>query len=133
MQTNRTLPLWGFLVGAAGLAQAQEQQAGQPGEEVEEFVVTGSYIPRLSQFDAPAPLTTIGRASTNLIELTDTYCSAEHARVVWRDGQWWLEDRDSRNGTRLNEEIVDVPVVLSAGDVIRIGHAQMRFETDASL
>ena len=54
MQNNRTLPLWSFLVVGSGLAQAQEQQ---PGPADEEFVVTGSYLPRLSQFDAPAPLT----------------------------------------------------------------------------
>jgi outer membrane receptor protein involved in Fe transport len=61
MQNHRALPLSGVLVVAAGLAQAQEQQAEQQGEQIEEIVVTGSYIPRVSQFDAPAPLTTIGR------------------------------------------------------------------------
>jgi pSer/pThr/pTyr-binding forkhead associated (FHA) protein len=77
------------------------------------------------------PFTTIGRASSNLIELSDTYCSAEHALVLWRNGQWWLEDRDSRNGTRLNGDVVESPVILSAGDMIYIGRAQMRFESEA--
>ena len=71
MQTNRTLPLWGLLVGAAGLAQAQEQPPAPSGEEPEEFVVTGSYIPRLSQFDAPAPLTTIGREDLAALGATE--------------------------------------------------------------
>lgn len=78
------------------------------------------------------PFTTIGRAPTNQIEIADSYCSAEHALVSWHDGQWWLEDRDSRNGTRLNDEIIDSPVILSAGDHIRIGRAQMRFEVDTT-
>jgi hypothetical protein len=78
------------------------------------------------------PFTSIGRAPTNAIELADSYCSAEHALVLWRDGQWWLEDRDSRNGTRLNGETIDSPVVLSAGDLIHIGRAQMRFEVGAA-
>ena len=76
------------------------------------------------------PFTSIGRAPTNLIELADTYCSAEHALVLWRSGQWWLEDRGSRNGTLLNGEPVETPVILSAGDVIRIGRAHMRFEVE---
>ena len=77
-------------------------------------------------------LTTIGRASSNTIELTDTYCSAEHALVAWRGSQWWLEDRGSRNGTLLNDISVDTPVVLSSGDVIRIGRVRMRFDVEES-
>jgi len=76
------------------------------------------------------PYTSIGRAAGNTIELTDTYCSAEHALVVWRDNQWWLEDRDSRNGTLLNDVSVDTLVVLSSDDVIRIGRVSLRFETE---
>src|SRR5688500_7817517 len=34
--------------------------------------------------------TTIGRAPTNTIQIDDTYASGEHARVLWRRGQWWL-------------------------------------------
>jgi outer membrane receptor protein involved in Fe transport len=61
MQRKRTLLMSGFLLGCASLAQAQQQQAEPSGEDIEEFVVTGSYLPRLSQFDAPAPLTTVTR------------------------------------------------------------------------
>jgi outer membrane receptor protein involved in Fe transport len=61
MQSHRTLLVLGSLVGAAGLAEAQEQAAPPAAEGIEEFVVTGSYLPRLSQFDAPAPLTTVTR------------------------------------------------------------------------
>jgi hypothetical protein len=76
------------------------------------------------------PYTTIGRAPANHIEIADSYCSAEHALVLWRNGQWWIEDRDSRNGTQLNGEIIGAATVLSPGDVIRIGRAQLRFEAD---
>ena len=74
------------------------------------------------------PYTAIGRAPSNTIELPDTYCSAEHALIVWRNNQWWLEDRDSRNGTMLNDVSIDVPVVIGAGDVIRMGRVRMRLE-----
>ncbi len=76
------------------------------------------------------PITSIGRAPTNTIELADTYCSAEHALVVWRNNQWWLEDRGSRNGTLLNDVAVDAPVIIGAGDVIRIGRVRLRFEVE---
>ena len=73
-----------------------------------------------------AAFTTIGRAESNTITIADPYASGEHALLAWRSGQWWLEDRDSRNGTLLNDLPVDAPVVISHGDVIGIG--QMRFQ-----
>ncbi len=93
-------------------------------------VLEGADGPANGTAYALKPFTSIGRAPTNLIELPDSYCSAEHALVLWRNGQWWLEDRGSRNGTLLNGDWVEKPVILSAGDVIRIGRAHMRFEVD---
>ena len=76
------------------------------------------------------PLTTLGRAPTNTIVLEDAFCSLEHAQIVWRGGQWWLEDRRSSNGTRLNDEPIHEPVVVSSGDVIGVGRVQLRLELD---
>ena len=74
------------------------------------------------------PFTTLGRGPANTIIVPDTFASAEHALISWRSGQWWLEDLSSRNGTRLNDEPVTAPVVLSAGDVIGIGQVQFKFQ-----
>ena len=74
------------------------------------------------------PFTTIGRSDNNSIMITDPYASGEHALLTWRNGQWWLEDRDSRNGTLLNDMPVDTPLIISHGDVIGIGQMQLRFE-----
>ncbi len=76
------------------------------------------------------PLTTLGRAPTNTIVLEDAFCSLEHAQIVWRGGQWWLEDRHSSNGTRLNDDPIREPVVISSGDVIGIGRVQLRLELE---
>jgi hypothetical protein len=67
------------------------------------------------------PLTCLGRAPTNNIIIDDTFASGEHAQVILRDGRWWLEDRNSRNGTTLNELIIHQPVVITGGDIIGIG------------
>jgi pSer/pThr/pTyr-binding forkhead associated (FHA) protein len=74
------------------------------------------------------PLTTLGRAESNSIALGDPYASSEHALVAWRNGQWWLEDRDSRNGTLLNDFLVEEPLVISHGDIIGIGQMRFKFE-----
>lgn len=74
------------------------------------------------------PITTFGRNSRNSIVLHDSYVSSEHALLAWRDGQWWLEDLGSRNGTVLNDAPLTDPTVISAGDVLRIGGVQLKLE-----
>jgi len=76
------------------------------------------------------PLTSVGRAPTNTIVLDDTFCSQEHALLTRRGGQWWLEDRNSSNGTLLNGEPVREPTVISSGDVIGIGQIQLKLELE---
>lgn len=75
-----------------------------------------------------SPFTTLGRSDANTIKVNDTYASAEHALIAWRGGQWWLEDRGSRNGTLLNEVPVEEALIVSHGDVIGIGQLRFKFE-----
>jgi hypothetical protein len=75
-----------------------------------------------------APVTSIGRAARNTLTLDDGYLSNEHALITWRNGQWWLEDRDSRNGTFLNNMPVHDAVVLATGDLITLGETELRVD-----
>ena len=75
-----------------------------------------------------SPFTTIGRSDANTITISDPYASAEHALIAWRNSQWWLEDRDSRNGTLLNSIPVEEPIIVSNGDIIGIGQIRLKFE-----
>ena len=76
------------------------------------------------------PLTSLGRAPTNTIVLNDTFASGEHALVTLRGGQWWLEDRNSSNGTVLNGYRIQEAVVVSAGDIISVGQVDLKLELD---
>ena len=67
------------------------------------------------------PIVTLGRAGSNAIIVNDDFASAEHARIMLDGGKWWLEDRGSRNGTRLNGDIVTRRTILADGDLIGIG------------
>ncbi|MCS7177793.1 MAG: FHA domain-containing protein [Anaerolineae bacterium] len=73
-------------------------------------------------------VTSLGRAPTNTVVLADPFVSARHALIFWREGQWWLEDQGSRNGTMLNDEPVTRPTIVGAGDRIGIGSVVMRME-----
>ncbi len=74
------------------------------------------------------PVTSIGRSPTNTIPIPDAYASAQHALLTWREGQWWLEDWDSRNGTLLNGTRINSPTVVSTGDVIGVGRIQLKLD-----
>ncbi len=76
------------------------------------------------------PITSLGRSPTNTISITDNFASSEHALVTLRQGQWWLEDRNSRNGTLLNNMPVKQAVVIAEGDVIGIGQIRLRLDLE---
>ncbi len=76
------------------------------------------------------PLTSLGRAPTNTVHLADSFASNEHALITYREGNWWLEDRDSSNGTFLNGSRVREPVILSSGDLIGIGRVTLRLQLE---
>jgi hypothetical protein len=74
------------------------------------------------------PITSLGRSPANTVIIPDAYASSEHALLVYRGGQWWLEDRGSRNGTTVNAVAINGPTVVSAGDIVGIGRVELKLE-----
>jgi pSer/pThr/pTyr-binding forkhead associated (FHA) protein len=65
---------------------------------------------------------TLGRSPGCAIYLEDdTFTSSVHARVYRRNGELWLEDLRSTNGTFLNDSKVSEPTRIQRGDRIKIG------------
>ena len=73
--------------------------------------------------------TTIGRQPTCGIVISDPSISRVHAEIVRRDGEWWLIDKGSTNGTTLNGSPVIEPLALNHGDSIVFGSVAVRFES----
>ena len=69
----------------------------------------------------------VGRADACQIKLSDTYVSSFHARIFSRDGEWYVEDLGSTNGTYMNQRRVTSPVEVRAGDRIRVGKTTLEF------
>jgi hypothetical protein len=65
---------------------------------------------------------TLGRAAGCQVTIDDTYASQLHARVFLRDGQVYVEDLGSTNGTYLNRRKVTGPMHLQRGDKLQIGN-----------
>lgn len=123
------LLLWRDLHRPDEVAQAAPRRYGR-------LVVVAVGAPEEAAEDVPGvgaafplrPVTSLGRSSVNTIVTPDAYSSSEHALLIYRDGQWWLEDRGSRNGTTLNSVTINSPTVVSAGDIIGIGRIQFKLE-----
>jgi hypothetical protein len=70
--------------------------------------------------------TVIGRVDGDIKFPHDGYMSSRHARIIQRNGRFFLLDNNSRNGTfvRIHQE-----VELHPGDVVLVGKQLFRFET----
>ena len=67
----------------------------------------------------------IGRGSDCQIRLDDDYSSTRHSRVFMSEGEWWVEDLGSTNGTYLDGQRVTRPVPAEIGGSIRIGRTTL--------
>ena len=75
------------------------------------------------------PITTLGRAATNSVSINLGFVSAEHARIIYRDGSLWVEDLHSHNGTYVDGAKVSGPVAVSPGSILQIGDTRFKFTT----
>ncbi len=75
--------------------------------------------------------TTIGRAKDNIIQILDKYISSQHSKIIKDEGEYFLEDRGSVNGTYLNSTRIEDVVKLKNGDRIGLGQIEFLFVKEA--
>jgi len=102
----------------------------QPAATVGALVVLKSPALEVGErYELDSTALTVGRGSPNDIELhDDEFASARHVRIEPRRDGVWVEDIGSTNGTFVNGAQLDRPRRLTAGDVIRVGETDLRFE-----
>jgi len=61
------------------------------------------------------------------LEIPDAWLSAAHARLFRRDGEWWIADALSTNGTRVNGRPC-AEARLQDGDLIQAGRTLFQFQ-----
>lgn len=71
---------------------------------------------------------TLGRGDVE-VKLEDPFASGRHAQISRSGSTLVIEDLGSTNGTYLNEELLQGPAPLHAGDRIRIGDSTFIFQT----
>ena len=78
----------------------------------------------------PGATVPVGRVAADGILVRDDRCSRIHCEFYLQGETWFLRDRGSRNGTRLNGERIQVAVPLKNGDIVRIGDTKLMFTQD---
>jgi hypothetical protein len=76
---------------------------------------------------APEQTFGIGRDASNDLAIPSKRCSRQHARIVWVDGDPWLEDLGSHNGSFLDGKRIEGLRRLRSGQRIAIGPVQISY------
>jgi serine phosphatase RsbU (regulator of sigma subunit) len=86
-----------------------------------------------TDYDLDGPEIVIGRGAGAGIVIADSRVSRQHARLVLRDGVWWVEDMGARNGALLDGTRVQGAARLRFGARLEIGDSVLRLigEPDA--
>ena len=107
-------------------AAAPSRKRGQRGPKT--LVVTAGPLTgtKITLGDQPI---LIGRADDSTLVLTDDFASSRHARLTNRGGQWYVEDLGSTNGTYLDQQRVQGPLLVGPGQPIRIGQTALELRT----
>ena len=71
------------------------------------------------------PEVLLGRDPACELRLEDEAISARHAKFSFHHGQWWIEDLHSHNGTTLNRVRLTTAAVLTNGDEVQCGQANL--------
>jgi pSer/pThr/pTyr-binding forkhead associated (FHA) protein len=67
-------------------------------------VVKSNFFMPQTQWELEPGEYILGRYPTNDIVIPDPYVSRRHARIFYKDGEWFIEDLDSTNGTIVGNE-----------------------------
>jgi pSer/pThr/pTyr-binding forkhead associated (FHA) protein len=106
----------------------KQQKLAKPGRRQLRLVITEGALAGTTLALGDAPVT-IGRGDGCTLVLDDDFVSTHHARLVPRDGAWFVEDLGSTNGTYLDRTKVTDPTPVPAGRSVRIGRTVMEIRS----
>jgi Nif-specific regulatory protein len=72
----------------------------------------------------------VGRSPKNRIVLADDLSSRDHAELAFAEGEWYVRDLGSTNGTKVNGRVVRGDQALEPGDRVQFGSTRFRFVHD---
>ena len=66
------------------------------------------------------------REDCDIILPYDSQISRQHARLLNKDGQWFVQDLGSRNGTHIGKQKIDAITPLEPEQMFRVGRTWIR-------
>jgi pSer/pThr/pTyr-binding forkhead associated (FHA) protein len=105
---------WAFVSLWRDIKQQGDLLATRKTPPISITIDRGELGPQMRHFVLPE--VTIGRDPACECPVDDEAISARHARLSYHHNQWWLEDLNSTNGTRLNQEKLSMPTVVISDD-----------------
>ena len=126
---NASFPIARFSTGC-GRGVKQVVTIGQIGSKLRLKITAGNAVGREVSVDDEL---LIGREVPGEGKLEDDIeLSRRHARIARRtEGEWEIEDLDSRNGTFVNGSRLEQPALLAAGDAIEVGTTKLVVQVSA--
>jgi pSer/pThr/pTyr-binding forkhead associated (FHA) protein len=82
-----------------------------------------------TKFEIHTPLTNIGRGPHNDVALNDESVSDSHAKILKRDGSWWLVDQGSTNGSYIGGRRVQGEQQIQGAPDVRFGSIKLMFKS----
>ena len=141
MEITFTVLLWGvriafllllyvFLFRAFGSLTRAMRTEGAPARALGVLVVERSpaRTPRVGERLPLRASNSMGRDAGNDIALPDEAASARHATLEVHDGEWFIEDLGSTNGTLVNGVRIQRRERVRSGDEIAIGRIALRLD-----
>ncbi|WP_372791338.1 FHA domain-containing protein [Paraconexibacter sp.] len=124
---------------AAGESSTATYRVGETGEfipvDLEEIVAKGAALViragggRVGEsFPLDGERHSIGRRPDSAVFLDDVTVSRDHALMVRRGGDWYLDDLGSLNGTYVNRQRIESQR-LEDGDELQVGKYKLTFLT----
>lgn len=113
----------GAKLSSMAMKRIKERQAERASPPTLKQITEGGQVG--DSYSLEREKTTIGRSRADITFPHDGFMSGLHARIVERDGRYYLIDENSRNGTfiQIHEEIE-----LKPGDMLIVGKQVFKFE-----
>ena len=117
-----------------------ERSRNRNSSQLKNYYFGNRHIPRLvifrkhntiEEYTVDKEIITLGRMPGNDIVIEDTVVSGHHAKIVTLEGNSFLEDLSSTNGTYVNGERI-AKCMLKDGDMIALARSKMKFVKEAS-